>query len=129
MFTLEQIKSAHSKVKSGADFPNYIQDIIKLGVTAYETFVRDGHTLYKGNNGYAIQAGPRYEALKVNNTSDASTFQKDLKEHQQGKTDFPTFCRLSAAHGVEKWRVDTQKMTCTYFDKAGNEMLKEIIPG
>lgn len=33
MFTVEQIKTAHSKVKSGADFPAYIQDIKKLGVT------------------------------------------------------------------------------------------------
>lgn len=32
MFTIEQIKEAHSKVKSGADFPNYIQDLIILGV-------------------------------------------------------------------------------------------------
>jgi hypothetical protein len=33
MFAVEQIKTAHSKVKSGADFPAYIQDIKKLGVT------------------------------------------------------------------------------------------------
>ncbi len=44
MFTVEQIKTAHSKVKSGADFPAYIQDINKLGVASYETFVTDGHT-------------------------------------------------------------------------------------
>lgn len=28
MFTLDQIKAAHNKVKSGADFPAYIQDLI-----------------------------------------------------------------------------------------------------
>ena len=33
MFTIQQIKDAHSKVKSGADFPKYMQDIIALGVT------------------------------------------------------------------------------------------------
>ena len=32
MFTAEQIITAHSKVKSGADFPNYIKDIKALGV-------------------------------------------------------------------------------------------------
>ena len=36
MFTVEQIQEAHSKVKSGADFPKYIQDIKKLGVDAFE---------------------------------------------------------------------------------------------
>ncbi|MDR6968468.1 uncharacterized protein YbcV (DUF1398 family) [Flavobacterium arsenatis] len=40
MFTVEQIKQARSKVKSGADFPNYIQDLIELGVLSFETFIR-----------------------------------------------------------------------------------------
>jgi hypothetical protein len=31
MFTLEQIKQAHDKVQTGADFSNY-QDLINLGV-------------------------------------------------------------------------------------------------
>jgi len=35
MFTVEQIDKAHEKVKSGADFPNYIQEIKQMGVTAY----------------------------------------------------------------------------------------------
>ena len=38
MFTIAQIKEAHSRVKSGADFPTYIQDLIELGVKGYDTF-------------------------------------------------------------------------------------------
>lgn len=30
MFTVEQIKAAHAKVKSGADFPGYITEIKSL---------------------------------------------------------------------------------------------------
>jgi uncharacterized protein YbcV (DUF1398 family) len=52
MFTIEQITAAHSKVKSGADFPAYIQDIKKLGVTQYKSFVTDGHTDYFEENEY-----------------------------------------------------------------------------
>lgn len=48
MFAIEQIKTAHSKVKSGADFLNYVQDLIKLGITSYETLVADGKTTYFG---------------------------------------------------------------------------------
>ncbi len=51
----------------------------------------------------------------------------DLKEPQQGKTDYPTFIGLSAKLGVEKWEVCMEKMTCTYYDKAGNEILAEEI--
>jgi hypothetical protein len=32
MFTVEQIKSVRSKVKSGADFPRYIQEIKKTWI-------------------------------------------------------------------------------------------------
>ena len=45
MFSLEQIKAAHSKMKSGADFPSYINEIKQLGVIGYATFVSDGHTV------------------------------------------------------------------------------------
>lgn len=40
MFTVQQIELAHEKVKTGADFPKYIQDIKELGVIAFETFVK-----------------------------------------------------------------------------------------
>ena len=53
-FTLEEVKAAHSKVKSGADFPNYIQEIIQLGVEAYDVFVADGHAVYFGKNNFKI---------------------------------------------------------------------------
>ena len=43
MFTAEQIKAAHGKVKSGADFPSYIKEIKGLGVTHYEAYITDGH--------------------------------------------------------------------------------------
>lgn len=128
MFTVEQIKAAHSKVKSGADFPAYIQDIKKLGVTFYETFVTDGHTNYYGANDYKTTSAAKYEALTVAETTNKEQFKVDLKEHQQGKTDYLTFIRMCARFGIEKWAVSMDKMTCTYFDKAGNEILVEQIP-
>jgi uncharacterized protein YbcV (DUF1398 family) len=128
MFTITQIKSAHSKVKSGADFPLYIQDLIKLGVTYYETFVADGHTDYYGVNDYKITSPAKYEILIVAEKSNEEQFKTDLKIHQDGKTDYPTFCSDCAKSGIEKWAVCMEKMTCTYYDKAGNEMLVEDIP-
>lgn len=128
MFTVEQIKAAHSKVKSGADFPAYIQDIKKLGVTHYDTFVMDGHTDYFGANDYKTSSTAKYEALRVAETADKEQFKMNLKEHQQGKTDYPTFINMCAAFGIDKWSVCMDKMTCTYYDKAGNEILEEHIP-
>lgn len=128
MFTVEQIKTAHRKVKSGADFPAYIQDIKKSGVTYYETFVTDGHTDYYGENNYTTTSPAGYEPLVISGAVNAEQFKKDLKEHQQGKTDYPAFIKMCAASGIGKWNVCMDKMTCTYYDKAGNEILIEEIP-
>lgn len=129
MFTIEQIKAAHAKVKSGADFPAYIQDLIKLGVKKYETFVTDGHTVYFDENNNTVQSASRYEPLAIAADCDGESFKADLKAHQQGKSDYPTFCKNSADCGVNKWVVDTGKMTCSYYDIHENEILVEIIPG
>ncbi|QKJ32679.1 DUF1398 family protein [Mucilaginibacter mali] len=127
-FTVEQIKAAHSKVKSGADFPAYIQELIKLGVTGYQTFVTDSHTLYKGANGYETASAARYEPLIIADASNKSVFVDQLKNHQRGGSDYYTFCRQCAEAGIEKWVVDMAAMTCVYYDKAGNEILSEAIP-
>lgn len=129
MFTLEQIYAAHSKVKSGADFPSFIRDIKVLGVSQYETFVVDGHTDYYSAEAYKASSPSKYEALRVSETSDTKQFKADIKAHQLGKTDYKTFCNDCAKSGIEKWVVLINKMTCTYYDKAGNEILKEEIPG
>ncbi|HEX6227513.1 MAG TPA: DUF1398 family protein [Chryseolinea sp.] len=128
MFTIDQIRQAHGKVKTGADFPTYIQELRKLGVTSYETFVQDGHTDYFGANDYKMSAPPRYSLLPIAASCDTGQFKADLKAHQLGRSDFPTFCRQAARWGAAKWTVSMDKMTCTYFDKEGNEILVEKIP-
>ena len=128
MFTLEEIVSAHSKVKSGADFPAYIRDLKELGVTSYETFVSDGHTVYLGENGHLVASKEKYSPLTISGESNPEAFKTDLKAHQMGKTDYPTFCADCAKSGVERWVVLLNQNTCTYFDTTGLEVLEEIIP-
>jgi uncharacterized protein YbcV (DUF1398 family) len=128
MFTIGQIKDAHSKVKSGADFPGYIQDLIALGVEAYSTYVADGHSEYFGTNAHNLKSDAKYSILSIAEKSDSETFINRLKIHQLGQTDYGTFCNDCANAGVEMWMVDTKDMTCTYYDKAGSNMLQEKIP-
>ena len=127
MFTLEDIKAAHSKVKSGADFPAYIQDLIALGVASYDSYVFDGHTDYFSSEGITISSPAKYAELEIK-SSDAEQFISDLRAHQQGKTDYPTFCNDCAKSGVEKWTVNMDAMTCIYYDQSGSELLVENIP-
>ena len=128
MFTVEQIELAHSKIRSGAEFPKYIQEIKKMGVIAFETWVSDSHTEYFGKSGFQTKSKPKYKDLIIANSSDKEKFIHYLKIHQQGETDYFTFCKHCAETGIEKWLVSLDKMTCTYYDKAENEILVEIIP-
>jgi uncharacterized protein YbcV (DUF1398 family) len=128
MFTLLQIKTAHSRVKSGADFPSYIQQMKTLGVLSYEHYVSDGHIRYYGSNDFTLSGDAKWSGVKISETGNEVGLKYALSIHQQGQTDYPTFCTQAAEAGVEKWTVDMQAMTCTYFDKAGKEMLVESIP-
>ena len=128
MFTVEEIKTAHSKVKSGADFPSYIKEIKALGVTHYEAYVSDGHIDYHGANNYTANVPAKYGSLVVSNTSKGEEFKEALIAHQQGRTDFLTFIKMCATFGIEKWAISMDRMSCTYYDKAGNIILVEEIP-
>jgi len=127
MFTIEQIKDAHSKVKSGADFPNYIQDLIILGVKGYDTFVNDGHVQYYGVNNYSVTADEKYDEIKIAESANKERFIEFLVMHQDGQTDYLTFCNHAGQCGISRWRVDIIEMTCTYFDLSDSEILIEKI--
>lgn len=128
MFTIEQIKAAHSQVKSGADFPAYIQALKQLGVKHYTSYVSNGNTDYTGSDNYTVSSGAKYEAKEIASTTNKEQFVSDLKAHQKGGTDYPTFCNDCAKSGVDNWVVDLEKMTCTYYNSDGEEILVEQIP-
>jgi len=128
MFTIEQIKAAHGKVKSGADFPSYIQEIKLFGVTNYEAYVTDGHTDYHGANNFTATLPAKYEPIEISDSLNIEKFKAELLAHQQGKTDYLTFIKMCAETGIEKWKICMDNMTCSYFDKLGNEILVEKIP-
>ena len=128
MFTIDQIKAAHEKVKSGADFPNYIQDLINLGVKGYDAFVHDGHVEYFGENNFRAAETKTYNTLTIAPSANKERFIEFLVMHQDGQTDYMTFCNHAAQCGIAKWRVDIIEMTCTYFDSAENPILIEKIP-
>jgi uncharacterized protein YbcV (DUF1398 family) len=128
MFTVQQIKAAHQKVKSGADFPHYIQEIKALGLVRYEYMIADGRTIYYGDNNYTVEAPPIYPLKEINAISSASGLKHTISIHQQGQTDFMTFCNQAADAGVHHWEVNTQTMLCNYFDRNNRLMLAEPIP-
>ncbi|MGM1429873.1 DUF1398 domain-containing protein [Sphingobacterium lactis] len=128
-FTYRQIEEAHAKVKTGADFPAYIQEIRELGVTGFEFHVKDGNEKYIGEGGYEVYSHAKYPPVEIAEEVDLPTFAKALVDHQEGRTDFPQFLVDCASTGVHYWHVDLQKGTCTYFDGKGEEILEEEVKG
>ncbi len=128
MFTLDQIKLAHSKVKTGADFPNYIQELIQLGVKGYDTIVSDGRVSYYDDNGYAVSSDEKYDEIPIAHTANKERFIEFLVMHQDGQSSYFTFCQQAAQCGIAKWQIDIIEMTCTYFDSSNNPILIEKIP-
>jgi uncharacterized protein YbcV (DUF1398 family) len=128
MFTINQIKEAHSRVKSGADFPIYIQELIALGVLGYDTFVNDGHVEYFGADNYRAIATETYPNITVAPLANKERFIEFLVMHQDGQTDYLTFCNHAAQCGIAKWSVNIVEMTCTYFDQSEAKILIEKIP-
>jgi len=102
MLTLQQITTAHAKVKSGAAFPAYIQEIKELGVCSFIHFVGDGHIEYFGEKGFTILADAESDRKQIAQPSSIENLKQALAIHQQGQTDYLTFCQQSAEAGVEK---------------------------
>ena len=128
MFTIAQIKEAHSKVKSGADFPAYIQDLLALGVQGYDIFVNDGHEEYFGADNHRVAATKNYDTIAIAPSANKERFIEFLVMHQDGQTDYLTFCNHAAQCGIAKWSVNIIEMTCTYFDQSDAAILIEKIP-
>lgn len=128
MFTINQIHEAFAKVKSGADFPQFVQDLKEIGVTHYDNYVSDGRTKYYGLNNFKIDGESKYPEIRVNEISSSDNLKHAISIHQQGQTDYPTFCQQAADAGVEKWTTHMIEMTVTYLNKKNQKLTVEPIP-
>ena len=81
-----------------------------------------------GANNYTAKVPVKYELLTIDDIANVEVFKAELLAHQQGKTGYLSFIKMCAKTGIEKWEICMDKMTCTYYDKAGNEILVEQIP-
>jgi uncharacterized protein YbcV (DUF1398 family) len=128
MFTIDQIKAAHATVKSGADFPAYVQMLKKIGLTHYDMLVKNGQGIYFGANSFKVEGTAVYPEKIIADTASGAALKHIISIHQQGHTDYLTFCQQAADAGVEKWTTYVTGAKVVYYDKRGNELLTEPIP-
>ena len=99
-----------------------------MGVQGYDIFVNDGHEEYFGTNDYRVAAPANYDAIPIAPSANKERFIEFLVMHQDGQTDYLTFCNHAAQCGIAKWSVNIIEMTCTYFDSSNAAILIEKIP-
>ena len=68
-----------------------------------------------------------HQVLPVAETGQCETFLRHLRRHERRETTYLEMSRGLAQSGIEKWTVDTGRMTMTFSNKAGREMLVEQI--
>jgi len=128
MFSIEEIKASESKIKTGADFPQFIKEIKEIGVVRNDVYVSNGLSIYFDSEDHSVQASPdEYPSLVINDKSSVDKLRHALQVHQKGETNYITFCRQAADAGVEKWIIDLKEMSCTYLDTEQKELVKEEI--
>jgi uncharacterized protein YbcV (DUF1398 family) len=98
-----------------------------LGVERYDSYLADGHSEYFGQGGHRVVSPPVHEVLSVAETGQRETFVQHMRRHGRRQTTYIGMSRGLAENGIEKWTVDTGRMTMTFYDKAGMEMLVEQI--
>ncbi|CRH93214.1 Phage envelope protein [Chlamydia trachomatis] len=127
MFTLEVIQAAHAQF-IGPDFPKLIQEFKKMGMETNTVDIESGLVSYATADEVLQTEGLKSRGT-VANVANQTAAQVDLVYHQKGQTDFQTFCDEMAATGIYKWVIDLEKMTCTYYDKANQPVIAEVISG
>jgi uncharacterized protein YbcV (DUF1398 family) len=127
MFTLEQINDIHDKYANSDTLVQYLSALKAIGVRTYDSYITDEHSEYVGEDGQKVVSPPIHKKLSIAATRNRENFMRYLRLHEQGKTSYEEMSQGLAESGVEKWTFDTNKMTLTYFDKAGELFLVEDI--
>ncbi|WP_449399477.1 DUF1398 family protein [Chryseobacterium wanjuense] len=96
----------------------------------YTSYISDNNIDYfdSENQLTATTRGKDNPVRSISELLNLEQFKSRLKLHQQGGTDYATFCTDCAENGIEGWKMDLNKMTCSYFDKTGKEVLVEQVP-
>ncbi|HDZ3299567.1 TPA: DUF1398 family protein [Staphylococcus aureus] len=126
-FTLSAIQQAHQQF-TGVDFPKLFKAFKDMGMTYNIVNIQDGTATYVHQSEGDIVTSSVKSNHPVAPRSNQSIVQEVLTRHQQGQTDFKTFCDEMAEAGIYKWHIDIQAGTCTYIDLKEQAIISELIP-
>jgi uncharacterized protein YbcV (DUF1398 family) len=104
-----------------------VRALNSLGVETYDSyFDRRPFRVFR-YRWLSVKSPAAHEKLSIAETSRRDEFIEHLNLHNQHATTYLEMAKGLAESGIEKWTVDTNRMTITFYDKAGNEMRIEAI--
>ena len=127
MFTLDQIEDLHARLGSAKTLAEYVRALKVLGVERYDSYLADGHSEYFGQGGDRVVSPPVHEVFPIAESGQKEAFLEHLDRHERRETSYLEMSRGLAQSGIEKLTVNTDRMTMTFYDKVGTEMLVEQI--
>ncbi len=126
-FSLTTIKHAQ-QLYTGVEFPILVAAFAELGITQVTINIHTGETTYQHRDGMHLQTPSLKATTPVASTASQVGLTTSLQIHQQGKSDFPTFCEEIAAAGIAYWIIDVSALTCDYYSLIDALILSETIP-
>lgn len=120
---INQIKNEHN-----GNFPVLVKNYIEYGIVKFQTCASTAKTMYFDKDENSVYDEQDFFNFKIGELN-TDKFKVDLVDHQQGKTDFPTWLELTAGSGIAYWIVDLNEKTCIYYDLNNNPIHIEMIPG
>ena len=101
-FTLSAIQQAHQQF-TGVDFPKLFKAFKDMGMTYNIVNIQDGTATYVHQSEDDIVTSSVKSNHPVAQKSNKTIVQDVLTRHQQGQTDFETFCDEMAEAGIYKY--------------------------
>lgn len=127
MFELAQITDIHNRLGNSDSLGAYLRALQDIGVQTYDSYITDGHSEYFGADGQKLVGPAFHQTYVIAETCDKEQFLQYIQRVEQGGISYAEMSEALADNGVEKWTFHTEGSTITYFDKAGNVLLREIV--
>ena len=125
MVTLAEIDAVHEQLGKADTLDAYCHALADLGVTGYDSYVFDGHTVFHLNSGDDLVTPAHHDLVEVATEPDHAAVHTVLGRAEAGELGYVEMSELLGAAGLERWSVDTRQLVMTYVDVHGEAALVE----
>ncbi len=123
--TLAQIDLLHERLGKADSLDEYCRALADLGVTGFDSYVVDGHTVFRTTEGTELASPAHHDVVEIAVAPDHAAVRRALDRAAAGEVGYVEMSTLLGAAGLERWSVDTQRLVMTYVDSLGETVLVE----